>query len=438
MKLAEGLSLLMWPEEKEAGNDGLAPVYVRITITGFQRKEFSTGIKVDPNPKLWDSDDWRVKGKSDDVMALNDRIEKVWKDLKRQYETLRTQNEIVTPEMLKKAYKDELAKRVIVRPRTLCQAYNYKYSIFAHQVKKKLRSGNTLRKLRSTKVKLRHFLQSKYKKWDINLSDVTLADAEDFFNYLTLQEDLEENTSWKYLKSTKELLKIGTDKKWIQENPWDKYPIRYDSPNRDILSMPDINNLYHHELIGRLDYVRDISLFAIFTGYAYCELDSFQKTDIFKGDDGKRWIKIDRKKTGAPTYMPLLPIPAAIVDKYWNDTYCLQHGKLLPLRSYQHYNGYLKELANICQLSIIPTPHELRHTFATTVCLDHGVPLETVQVLLGHKDIRATMIYARVSRNKVKQNMQQLERELFGFDGQLKEMPNTVVEFKLYDGSKAA
>jgi site-specific recombinase XerD len=438
MKLADNLSILMWPETKEIGQDGLAPIYVRLTITGFPRKEFSTGIKVDPSPKHWDKDDWRVKGKSENVVALNDRIEQVREDVKRHYLALCSRSEKVTPDMIKKTYKDDLTQKVTIRERTLCQAFNYKYSIFAHQVKKGLRAATSLRKWKCTKVKIRHFLYSKYKMWDISLDQVSLTDAEDFFNYLTLQEDLQENTVWKYLKNTKELLEIAVTKKWMSENPWKKYPIKYDSPNRDILTMADIHNLYHHDLVDRLDYVRDISLFAIFTGYAFSELDRFQKSDVFIGDDGKRWIKIDRKKTGVPAYMPLLPIPAAIVDKYWNDPYCAKNSKLLPLRSYHHFNGYLKELANICQLSIIPSPHELRHTFATTVCLDHGVPLETVMVLLGHKDIRATQIYARVSRKKLSANMHSLETELFGFDGQLKGTHSPIVQFKLYEGGKVA
>lgn len=118
--------------------------------------------------------------------------------------------------------------------------------------------------------------------------------------------------------------------------------------------------------------------------------------------------------------MPLLPSPASIVDKYWDDPYCVANNKLLPLRSYQHFNGYLKELGGMCQLSIPdPTPHQLRHAFATTICLDNDVPIETVMKMLGHTNIRTTQIYAKVSKKKLSRNMSELQRKLFQFDGSL-------------------
>jgi site-specific recombinase XerD len=247
-------------------------------------------------------------------------------------------------------------------------------------------------------------------------------------NYLTLVEDLEESTARKYIKNTKELFEIATARKWIPSNPWSGFTIKQDNKDREILSMIDIYALHNHKFTGRLDWVRDCALFGIFTGYAFCELDNFQKTDIFLGNDGSRWIKIDRKKTGKPELMPLLPIPAAIVDKYWEDPYCVANGKLLPLRSYQKFNGYLKELAGICQLSSEPTPHILRHTFATTICLDNGVSMETVMRLLGHTNIRTTQIYAKVTRKKLSEDMGDLQKKLFKFDGSLVKMEDDVMK----------
>jgi len=182
--------------------------------------------------------------------------------------------------------------------------------------------------------------------------------------------------------------------------------------------MPEILQIYEHDFKGRLDYVRDIFLFACFTGYAFNELDSFKKSDIFYVGNNVRWIKIDRQKTGKPEAIPLLPIPAAIVDKYANDPYCLKHGKLLPLRSLSHYNGYLKEIADICGITRLElTSHVARHTFATTICLENDVPLEVVQKLLGHSSIRTTQIYAQITKKNIKRNMNELERKLFTFEG---------------------
>lgn len=418
MKIAENLSVRMYPETKEIYSDGKAPIYVKVTVTGSKPKEFSTGMKIDPNN--WDSSSWRVNGKKPDILAINNRLTQIRAKLEKQYLMLSMDYEVITAELLVDAYKGKFDKKNKMLNRTLCQAFNFKYSLFARQVKAGIRAASTLRKWRTTKRKIRDFLYSKYKKRDLPLVAFEYEDAIDFMNYLTLSEDLDEATARKYLKNTKELFEIASDRKWISSNPWANYKIKADSSDRECLSMIDILSLHNHNFNGRLEYVRDISLFAVFTGYAFCELDRFQKSDIFIGDDGSRWIKIDRKKTGKPELMPLLPIPASIVDKYWNDPYCVQNGKLLPLRSYQHFNGYLKELGGICQLSIQePTPHQLRHTFATTICLDNDVPIETVMKLLGHTNIRTTQIYAKVSRKKISQNMNELQKKLFRFDGKL-------------------
>jgi site-specific recombinase XerD len=91
----------------------------------------------------------------------------------------------------------------------------------------------------------------------------------------------------------------------------------------------------------------------------------------------------------------------------------------LPVKSYQNYNGYLKEVAYICEIPLELSTHIARHTFATTICLDNGVPIETVSKMLGHKNIRTTQIYAKVSKKKISNNMSELEKKLFTADGKL-------------------
>jgi site-specific recombinase XerD len=107
------------------------------------------------------------------------------------------------------------------------------------------------------------------------------------------------------------------------------------------------------------------------------------------------------------------------VDRYANDPYCTVNNKLLPVKSYKNYNGYLKEVAYICEISINLSTHIARHTFATTICLDHDVPIETVSRMLGHTNIRTTQIYAKVSRKKISNNMDELEKNIFTQDGVL-------------------
>jgi len=85
---------------------------------------------------------------------------------------------------------------------------------------------------------------------------------------------------------------------------------------------------------------------------------------------------------------------------------------LLPVNSNQRYNSYLKELADICNIKKHLTSHIARHTFATTVTLANGVPIETVSSMLGHTSIRTTQIYAKVVEEKVSSDMKILRQKL--------------------------
>ena len=133
--------------------------------------------------------------------------------------------------------------------------------------------------------------------------------------------------------------------------------------------------------------------------------------------NGKLWITKDRKKTGVEETVPLLPIALAIIEKYKTHPHCVNENKLLPVNSNVRYNAYIKEVANICGIKKELTTHTARHTFATTVLLENDVPIETVGKLLGHKDLRSTQIYAKITKRKVSNNMKALEEKIFNSNG---------------------
>ncbi|MOA56961.1 site-specific tyrosine recombinase XerC [compost metagenome] len=64
-------------------------------------------------------------------------------------------------------------------------------------------------------------------------------------------------------------------------------------------------------------------------------------------------------------------------------------------------NAYLKEIADLCEIAIVLTFHIARHTFATTVMLSNGVPIETVGKMLGHSLLTTTQHYAKIVDVKV-------------------------------------
>jgi site-specific recombinase XerD len=106
--------------------------------------------------------------------------------------------------------------------------------------------------------------------------------------------------------------------------------------------------------------------------------------------------------------IPILPKAMEIIEKYKTHPLVLAKGKLLPVYSNQKLNAYLKEIADLCGIQKPLTFHIARHTFATTVTLTNGVPIETVSKLLGHTSIKTTQIYAKVIEKKVSEDMRTL------------------------------
>jgi site-specific recombinase XerD len=159
----------------------------------------------------------------------------------------------------------------------------------------------------------------------------------------------------------------------------------------------------------RLNQVKDIFLFSCFTGLAYIDVKKLTKNNITIGIDGEKWIYTNRQKTDTRSNIPLLPIAEEIIAKYKEHPQCLNEGKLLPVLSNQKMNAYLKEMADVCGITKELTFHIARHTFATTVTLTNGVPIESVSKMLGHKNLRTTQHYAKILDSKVSVDMKLLK-----------------------------
>ncbi len=158
--------------------------------------------------------------------------------------------------------------------------------------------------------------------------------------------------------------------------------------------------------------MRDIFVFSCYTGLAYVDVLNLTKENLVTGIDGEKWIFTKREKTSTKSNIPLLPKALKIIEKYKDDPVCIYSNKLLPILSNQKMNAYLKEIATLAGINKTLTFHLARHTFATTVTLTNGVPIESVSEMLGHKSIRTTQIYAKVIDKKVSEDMSTLKKKL--------------------------
>lgn len=412
MKINEELSVLFWLFKAKKTKDGMIPIYVRITIKGV-REDFSSGKKIQAD--LWDDEYGKAKPSCPDAKQINSYIRKTQVELEKHFERLKGVDKEVTPKMVREAYQP-----APVAKKTLMQAFVYHNTLFAQLVEKGKGSAHTLKRYDRLKTKVADFLLKKFKVDDIALEEIEYATATKFYHYL-LMNDIDENTAMKYVKTLKQVIKKAVDHGWIKYNPIAGFKCPYKDPDRDYLEMKEVLAIYKKDFeIERVARVRDVYIFCCFTGFAYETVYSLQHDNIFTGVDGRPWITKDRAKSGTEETVPLLPIAQEIIEKYRDHPYCIENDKLLPVNCNQRYNSYLKEIADLCGIKKNLTTHTARHTFATTITLENDVPIETVSKMLGHKDIRTTQIYAKITKRKMSNNMKALQDKLFCENGFLR------------------
>jgi site-specific recombinase XerD len=185
--------------------------------------------------------------------------------------------------------------------------------------------------------------------------------------------------------------------------------------DRPYLTMEEIQKLIDYDSkIERLKRVRDIFIFSCYTGLAYIDVKKLKKSEVEGNDEIGYWIRTRRQKTDARANIPLLAIPMDIINNYCRLDLLMPEDPILPVLSNQKVNAYLKELADLCGIHKELTFHVARHSFATTLTMTNGVPMETVSKMLGHKNIKSTQHYARIVDQKVGDDMKLLAAKLKG------------------------
>jgi site-specific recombinase XerD len=227
--------------------------------------------------------------------------------------------------------------------------------------------------------------------------------------YLKTEKNCAHNTAIKYLKNLGKIIRICISLKWIDKDPFFGYRLKCKAVERPFFSDDELQRIADKKFsTDRLLQVRDVFLFCCFTGLAYGDVQKLKLSNINKGSDGEQWININRKKTNTRSAIPLLPPAITILKRYSDHPYCINQDRAMPVSTNQKVNEYLKEIATLCGIDKNLSSHIARHTFAITVTLQKGVPMESVSKMLGHEQIRTTQIYAKVLDMKVAADMAHL------------------------------
>jgi site-specific recombinase XerD len=407
MKNSRSFSVLFWTNKAKADSSGLAPLYARVTVDG-KRAEISLKKKL--NLKKWDAKSGFMKGSGDEVRITNRYINEVSNDLFEIYAALNRNGGSITAEEIKNKFTGQEA---LPPPgKTLLEAFDEHNRDVESLVGKDYVKG-TLTKYKTIRGKVDEYIKYQYHKDDLSLEELDFTFISNFERFLKIQAGIEHNTVMGYIKRVKRIMTIAVNNRWIFSNPFMAFKCTTRKIARHELTEGELLRLASKKFkIKRLEEVRDCFLFSCYTGYAFVDAQKLTPGHIIARKDGEMWIETRRTKTEITANVPLLPQAIAIIDKYKEHEGCIVANKLLPMKSNQKMNSYLKEIADLCDIDKNLTTHIARHTFATTVTLGNDVPIETVSKMLGHTKITTTQIYARVQEKKISRDMKELMSKL--------------------------
>ena len=389
-------SVIFYLRRDRKKRDGTCPVMCRITIDGIDTR-FNTKLHVQLSK--WDVNANKVSGINPESRNLNARLDDIKASLHRIYHDLQ-RFDIVTPEKIKGEFLglDESGETIL----KLFDKHNEDVASMVGISK----SAATLQKYNVTRKHVANFIKKKYRVSDMAVKSINDMFLRDFEVYLLTQERVSHNTMAKFMQFFKRIIILARNNGLIVHDPFANYKIQLKKVDRGYLTEQEMNKIIQKKFpTKRLEQVRDIFIFSCFTGLAYIDVKELTKNHIRISFDGNTWIMTKRHKTKVNVNVPLMDIPKKILQKYEGE---LPDDKILPVLSNQKMNAYLKEIADVCGITKNLTFHLARHTFATTVTLAKGIPIETVSKMLGHTNIQTTQIYARITNEKISKDMRGL------------------------------
>jgi site-specific recombinase XerD len=396
-------SLLFYMKKQKNYQSGSAPIYIRITVSG-KRSETTTGRECDPS--RWNTGAGRANGTKEDTRAFNAFLDDLQTKVYQAHRLLTEADELITAETIRNKFLGKTEK-----PRSLIEIFKDHNKKVEALIGKEYAKGTLCRYQTSLKHTI-DFLKWKYNLTDIDIKKVDHAFLMEYEFYLRSERKCANNSAVKYIKNFGKIIRICIANRWLTYDPFLNYKNKIKTVDRVYLTTGELQAMINKDMVtDRLTQVRDIFLFCCFTGLAYADVKKLRRWDLVTGIDGEQWISIKRQKTDTPSRIPLLPAASILMQRYADHPNCENSGRVLPVLSNQKMNSYLKEIADVCGINKPITFHIARHTFATTVTLLNGVPIESVSKMLGHTNIKTTQHYAKILDIKVGADMALLKKK---------------------------
>ena len=388
----EKMKVLLYLKKSSLDKSGKAPIMGRITL-GRNVAQFS--CKLSCSPELWNPRESRMDGKSREAVEINGRLESLLLSVQSAYQALLSKGCPFDATDVKELFQGSVQTRCMLIERL---------DIFIREKKEHVGidiKRETISNYHTTRNNLRTFIEDKYKVEDLSFSQLTENFIYDFRDYYLNKLGFQESSFYAVASQIKTVCRLAYREGLADILLFDK--VKISKGNKKLPKALDrgafekLKTLHFEDLEEEMETARDIFLFACYTGAAYCDLMELDKSHLVHDDEGSLWLKFNRQKTGVPCRVKLLPEAIWLMEKLHSD----ERETLLPFMGYATYQSYLKALRLRAGISFPFTTHTARHTFATLITLEKGVPIETVSKMLGHSNVSMTERYAKVTPQKL-------------------------------------
>lgn len=397
-------NILFYINRRKVKKNGKCPVMGRITVDG-KIAQFS--VKEEITPSLWSSKEGRSTGKEKADRKLNQKLERYREELKVHYNRLVEKEAYVTVESLKNALLNGKPETLMLLAEFKAHNKEYLKSVGISKMKGSYDGYDHACKA------LEKFITDKCGLKDIAFRELDSSFIKDFDFYLRENLQLSPATVFNVIMKLKRIIRRAINQEIIHKNSFADFMCEPGDTTRKWLSKADLDAIMHTIMEDqKAEQLRILFVFAAFTGLAFVDLYNLRNKNISTDDKGIVWIRIKRKKTGTQAIIPLLEIPLSIYNKYRNSGTDAEK-KVFVVPSYPLARIYLEKIRIAAKLKTLKF-HFARHTYATTICLSNGIPIETLSRMLGHKNISTTQIYAKITSQKVEKDTLPLEKRLNG------------------------
>ena len=399
----EKFKVLLYLKKSGLDKSGKAPIMGRITVN---RTMAQFSCKLSCTPELWNPRESRLNGKSKEAVEVNAKIDKLLLTVNSAFDSLVERKTDFDATAVKEAFQGSKETQM-----TLFKLFDRHIGEVRARVGIDV-SRRTLPNYLYTRSRLADFVSSRFKVSDLAFCQLNEQFIREFQEYVVIEKGLGVQTVRHYLAILKKICRIAFKEGYSDKYYFEHYklPKQKETAPR-ALSKEDFEKIRDIELTGcrpEHSIVRDMFLFACYAGTSYVDVVAITPDNLSRDDNEALWLKYRRGKNGQLSRVKLLPEAVAFIEKYRDDT----RGTLFPVIPYQALKWCLTSIKMKAGIKGRLSYHVARHTFATSVCLSQGVPIETVSKMLGHKHITTTHIYAKITNDKIKRDMENLQARI--------------------------